>query len=589
MNLDNSTPFRLPAPGYLRWLAPVGEFLLGLNVLDRYYRQRQDKLSDRGFLRYTLERLDIKYTIASGSLDVIPDTGPVIVVSNHPFGAIEGVMLAELLLQKRNNVKVLANEYLHRITEISDLFIGVDVFETNNAVTRNSHGLKKAIQHLKSDGVLLVFPAGEVSSLDFNNYQITDRKWNRIVGLMIRLTGATAVPVYIEGRNSRLFHVAGLIHSGLRTLLLVREMLNKRDQTIQLHFGEAISSKELKPLSSDKAITSYLRLNTYLLAGSADNQRGLINSQNKPDQPITLPINKNLLVADVAAITAECLLISKNDFEVYCTTADNLKHVLPEIARLREITFRYAGEGTGLASDTDKYDASYLHMFIWNRKKQEVVGAYRLGLVDKLLENNNPNSLDNLYSKSLFNYDERFLKSLGCSIEMGRSFIRKEYQRQLGVLLILWKGIATFAARNPRYTTLFGPVSISNSYSSLSRALLVNYLEIHHYDEKRAGSVKPVNPQVKPAKKFWTRNMLSEIGNGQLISRLIYRMEGDKGLPVLLRHYLNLKGRLVCFNIDRKFNDSLDGLIIVDLLQAPEKLLGKYMGKQQAINFLNRK
>ncbi len=314
MNIDHTTPFRLPAPAYLRWLAPVGEFLLGLNVLDRYYHQRQDKLSDRGFLRYTLERLDINYTLASGSLDVIPDSGPVIVVSNHPFGAIEGVMLAELLLQKRSNVKVLANEYLHRITEISDLFIGVDVFATNNAVTRNSHGLKKAIQHLKSDGLLLVFPAGEVSSLDFNNYQITDRKWNRIVGLMIRLTGATAVPVYIEGRNSRLFHFAGLIHSGLRTLLLVREMLNKRNQTIRLHFGEAITSKELKPLASDKAITSYLRLNTYLLAGSADNKRGLAHSQDKPEQAIALPIDKSLLLADVAAIPADCLLIKSTRF-----------------------------------------------------------------------------------------------------------------------------------------------------------------------------------------------------------------------------------------------------------------------------------
>ena len=586
MNLDNSTPFRLPAPGYLRWLAPVGEFLLGLNVLDRYYRQRQDKLSDRGFLRYTLERLDIKYTIASGSLDVIPDSGPVIVVSNHPFGAIEGVMLAELLLQKRSNVKVLANEYLHRITEISDLFIGVDVFETNSAVTRNSHGLKKAIQHLKSDGVLLVFPAGEVSSLDFNNYQITDRKWNRIVGLMIRLTGATAVPVYIEGRNSRLFHVAGLIHSGLRTLLLVREMLNKRNKTIQLHFGEAITSKELKPLSSDKAITSYLRLNTYLLAGSADNKQGIKNAQKKPEQAIALPVAKNLLFADVAAIPADCLLIKKNEYEVYCTSADKLRNVLPEIARLREITFRQVDEGTGLASDTDKYDESYLHMFIWNREQQEIVGAYRMGLVDKLLANN---KLDALYSKSLFNFDERFLKSLGGSIELGRSFIRIEYQRQLGTLLLLWKGLTTYAARHPRYTTFFGPVSISNSYSKLSRSLLVNYLEIHHYDEKRAQSIKPVNPRIKPASKFWTRNMLREIGNGQLISKLIYRMEGDKGLPVLLRQYLNMKGRLVCFNVDRKFNDSLDGLIIVDLLQAPEKLLGKYMGKQQAINYLNRK
>jgi hypothetical protein len=214
------------------------------------------------------------------------------------------------------------------------------------------------------------------------------------------------------------------------------------------------------------------------------------------------------------------------------------------------------------------------------------VGAYRLGLVDKLMAQQ---GVKGLYSRSLFSYRKRFIKSLGPSIEMGRSFIRSEYQRSLSALLLLWKGIAAYAAGNPQYTTLFGPVSISSDYSDLSRSLMSCFLELHHYDQDRAISVKPTNPQKKPRKAFWTRRMLAEMVDSQLISKLIYRMEGDKGLPVLIRQYLSLNGSLVSFNVDKSFNNSLDGMIIVDLLQVEEKVLAKYMGKDQARAYLSRK
>ncbi len=258
---------------------------------------------------------------------------------------------------------------------------------------------------------------------------------------------------------------------------------------------------------------------------------------------------------------------------------------MPEIGRLREITFREVGEGAGLERDIDIYDKDYLHLFIWNTEKQEIAGAYRLGLVDKLRKKY---GIKGLYSRSLFKYRKKFIKSLGPSIEMGRSFICVDYQRSLTALLLLWKGIGTYVSRNPKYTTLFGPVSISSDYSELSRSLMSNFLEMHHYDNERAVSVKPTNPKKKPRKMFWTRNMLSDLGDSQLLSKLIYRMEGDKGLPVLIRQYLNMCGRLVCFNVDKDFNDALDGMIIVNLLEVPEKMLARYMGKEEAKQYLNR-
>lgn len=582
----NTTPFQIPAPTQMRWLASAGERLLGLNQLDLYYRERQQDMSSQDFLRYTLNKLGIDYNIASGSKDNIPLEGPSIVVANHPFGAIEGVMLAELLLSHRSDVKVLANEYLHRIDEISELFIGVDVFESASSTHSNIHGIKQAIKHLKSGGLLLVFPAGEVSSLQIKLAKITDKQWNRIIALLVRKTSASTTPIYIEGQNSRLFHMAGILHPRLRTLLLVREMLNKRQQKINLHIGQNIAYSELKDLSSDEAITYYLRMNTYLLASQVKNRAGASTTSNPVAMlNIVLPIDNTLLQQDIDALTEQELMLKNQNLSVYCARAQQLPNILPEIGRLREITFRQVSEGTGLATDLDDYDKNYLHMFIWNSDTQEIVGSYRLGLVDQLTASSD---IKSLYTRSLFHYDSSFITSLGSSIELGRSFIRIEYQRRITSLLLLWKGISTFVSRNPQYTTLFGPVSISSGYSDLSRSLMAGFLQLHHYDSKRAEMVRAHNPLKNSQGTFWSKNMLKNINDKQLISKLIYRMEGDKGLPVLLKQYLGLNGKLVSFNVDKNFSDSLDGMIIVDLLQVPEKSLAKYMGKEEASKYLNR-
>jgi len=467
MNAPSLTPFQIPAKNSMRWLASAGEHLLGLKTLEDLYRQRRNGMSSREFLRYTLETLGIDYHLLTGSLDAVPEQGPVVIVANHPYGAIEGVVLAELLMQKRQDVQILANEYLYRIDELSELFIGVDVFDGENAAKANFQGLKKAISHLKNQGVLLVFPAGEVSSLQLPQKQVTDRQWNRVVGMLIRKTEATSVPVYIEGANSPLFHMAGLIHPRFRTLLLAREMLKMRDKSLSLHMGEPIAYAELKALPSDAAIANYLRLNTYLLAGHADNRHQLARAKSRKQQPLAIAASKQQLQADIAALAEDQLLVQTDTLAVYCAPAQALPHVLPEIGRLREVTFRAVGEGTGLARDLDAYDQDYLHLFIWNCQQQEIVGAYRLGLVDQLCADK---GIKGLYSRSLFRYRKKFINSLGPSIELGRSFICADYQRSLNALLMLWKGIGAFIAQHPRYTTLFGPVSISGDYSELSRS-----------------------------------------------------------------------------------------------------------------------
>jgi len=139
---------------------------------------------------------------------------------------------------------------------------------------------------------------------------------------------------------------------------------------------------------------------------------------------------------------------------------------LQEIGRLRELTFRAAGEGSGKTSDIDLFDAYYLHLFLWDREANAIVGAYRMGLADEIIMRYGKRGL---YTQSLFRYGTRFLQTLNPAIELGRSFVRLEYQRSFSPLLLLWRGIGQFILRSPHYASCSVP-SASATATPRSRA-----------------------------------------------------------------------------------------------------------------------
>ncbi|MCA0935295.1 lysophospholipid acyltransferase family protein [Vibrio alginolyticus] len=578
--MDSSTPFRLPRKTPFGIGENVAEWATGLSQLDKFYVQRPLNADIQTFLRFTLSILGIDYRIAHGSTDSIPKHGPTVIVANHPLGCVEGVILAELLLMVRSDIQILANQYLKTVPELDQLFIGVDVFDGKEAVKSNMKALRAANKHLTNGGLLLVFPAGEVSQLvDSKQKRLEDKEWSRSVSTLIRKNKATTVPVFINGQNSKRFYMAGKIHPLLRTLMLGRELLNKNSQTIELSFGQAIKYQELNNLSDDQVV-NYLRLNTYLLNHNSSSAQQPVSADDLPPIAERLPVGQ--LLEELHSLPPEAKLLESGDFEVYCTGAQELPYLLHEIGRLREYHFRKVGEGTGLAIDIDHFDHDYLHLFVWDRKNQSMVGAYRLGLVDQLLIKHGVNGL---YSRTLFNYDQRFLGKMGKSIELGRSVIAEQYQKSMSALLLLWKGIATFVYRNPEYTHLFGPVSISNDYSQSARQLIAQSMALHHYDSTCAEYVTPTNP-LPEVNQNWNTSMLTALGDLQLLSRVIARIDEGKSVPVLLRQYLSLNGKLVCFNVDPAFNNALDGLIMVDLREVPEKTLARYMGKENSAEYL---
>ncbi|KIF47073.1 hemolysin [Vibrio owensii 47666-1] len=578
--MDSSTPFRLPRKTPFGIGENVAEWATGLNQLDKFYAQRPVNADTKTFLRFTLDILGIDYRIAHGSLDSVPKQGATVIVANHPLGCVEGVILAELLLMVREDIQILANQYLKTVPELDQLFIGVDVFEGKDAVKSNMKALRVANKHIASGGLLLVFPAGEVSQLvDAKQQRLEDKAWSRSVSSLIRKNKATTVPVFISGQNSKRFYMAGKIHPLLRTLMLGRELLNKHKQTIDLSFGQAIKFKELNALNDDQVV-NYLRLNTYLLNHETQSVKPSSSSERLSPIAAGLPVGE--LLEELNNLPKESKLLTSGEFDVYCTESQNIPFILHEIGRLRELNFRQVGEGTGLAIDIDHFDHDYLHLFVWDRENQCLVGAYRLGLVDQLIEKR---GVAGLYSRTLFNYDQRFIDQMGKSIEMGRSVIAQQYQKSMSALLLLWKGIATFVHQNPDYTHLFGPVSISNDYSDTARQLLAQSMTLHHYDNNCAEYVTPSNP-LPEHHRDWNTSMLTALGDLQLLSRVIARIDEGKGVPVLLRHYLSLNGKLVCFNVDPAFNNALDGLITVDLRDVQEKTLARYMGREQTHEYL---
>jgi len=583
--LPSNAPFLLPRTAILKWFAPVIERITGLSKLHKHYTKRPNVQDTNVFLSHTLNSLGIEYTTSNLSYANIPNSGPLVIVANHPLGGVEGVILAHILLEFRPDLLVMANHLLKRIPELDSLFIGVNVFEGKDAIRANLNAIKHANRHLANQGALLIFPAGEVSTYDKNN-QLQDKKWNRLAGKLAQNHNANCLPIFIDGKNSKPFYLAGKVHPLLRTLMLGRELLNKQGKPISITGGSLIAHNEIKKLSNAEEITKYLRLNTYLINQATHNKTQThVKSSKSTEETIQADVSSIDLFSAVQNLPENALLHQQQQFSTYISSIDEMGPILTQIGIIRERSFRAVGEGTNKSIDIDDFDQHYLHLFIWDNDKNAIVGAYRLGLVDQILADK---GIRGLYSRTLFEFDESFINNQKTAIEMGRSVIDIPYQKSLTPLLMLWKGIATYISRNPHYQTLFGPVSISGEYKALTHQLIIQCLTTHYYDQQSAKLVKAINPVKVSKKSFWSLSLLTGLADLQLLSNLVSRLENGRSLPVLIRQYLTFNGRFVCFNIDPDFNQAIDGLIIVDLTKVSQNTLGKYMGQADAEKYLDR-
>lgn len=569
------------------------EKLLALPGINAIYDRttRQAGLDALQFCEGCLSDMDVLVKVSKEDLNRIPRTGPLVIVANHPFGGVEGLILCSMLLRARPDFKVMVNYLLGLIPELRSICIFVDPFGTD--IQKNVKGLKQCLSHLRDGGCLGVFPSGAVSHLQWSTRTIEDPKWSQHIGGLIRRTGAAVVPVFFEGNNGLIFQLAGLIHPRLRTALLPRATLNTCHKTAVMQIGRVISAREIGSFRTDEEVASFLRNRTYALA----ERRGERPSRWKRflvDLGLKRPI-KQARIADavdparlsreLSQLPAEHRLAESGDLVCYLASFGQVPYLMNEVGRLREITFRAVGEGTGSPLDLDPFDKTYYHLLVWNQHKQHLVGGYRLGLTDQLTPKMGKNGL---YVHTLFDISDEFLSKLGPSIELGRSFVRVEYQRSFSPLMLLWKGIGSFVSRNPQYRYLFGPVSISNAYSPLSRAL------IHHF-MLNVGNRHPLSHTVRPRTPFKISKTIqaklptlcAPLESLEDLSDLVSDIEPDgKPIPVLLKQYVKLGAKALAFNVDPAFGQCLDCLCILDLMNANRRSIERYMGKTQVCAYL---
>ncbi len=567
---------KLKMPGLANLLM---EFMK-INQVNDLFARAQPKQGPE-FVDAILKGVGVTVEFDEAELRNIPAEGAFVAIANHPYGGIEGMVLLKILCMVRPDAKLMANFLLKKIPNLSEYFIAVNPFE-NIEHSSSISGLKNTLELLGRGTPIGIFPAGEVSTFKIETQQVTDRKWHPVVGKIIAKAKVPVIPMYFHGNNGLLFNLLSLIHPTLRTAKLPSELFNKQGHTIKLRIGKPIYVKDIPDSANPAKLLNYLRAKTYALGTGLEEEKKLFNPRNlfkikKLPEAVPTETDRGILEAEVEPLRENYLICTEKNYEVFIAPTSVIPNVIREIGRLREITFREVGEGTNKSVDLDEYDIYYRHLFIWDTENKLIVGAYRIGFGDEIFYSMGKKGF---YTAEVFKIKGEFIPVLKSSLELGRSFIRAEYQQKPLPLFLLWKGILKYLIDNPRYRYLIGPVSISNSFSTFSKSLIVDYITKHHFDHDMAQYVRPRKKFKVDFAKIDTDLLMSGSddslkGLDNIISEVETR---NMKIPVLLRQYIALNARIICFNIDPKFADCLDGFLVLDLHKVPREMLEK-LGK----------
>lgn len=539
--LDDLWPQAKPAP----WQKNLLKKLLHEEEFQQFAADHRH-LKGLDMVEQVLEHLDILCTIPAHDLEQIPAHGPLIVIANHPTGTLDGLALLYAVSRVRRDVKVVTNRMLTHLAPLSSLFIPVD--NMGGRTAKSSFTLME--QHLQNGGVLIFFPAGEVSRPTRTG--IRDKKWQPG---FIKLAGkfrAPLLPVHIHARNSLLFYASTLLSPDLSMLLLMQQKFRRRHSRLPVKIGQQIGWHHWNsPTLSAREMAEQCRQHVLRLG------KGL-PGVFKTESAIARPEDRAILKRELAQ--AESLGTTADGKSIYLWQRNGQEEapILRELGRLREIAFRAVAEGSGKRRDTDRYDDDYLHLILWDDDDLEIVGAYRF--MPTALQGR-----DALYSHSLFHYGDDMDEILEHGIELGRSFIQPRYWGRRG-LDYLWSGIGAYLARYPHYRYLFGPVSISGGLPPAARDLLVAFYRLWFPATHPLATSRRPYPASLP-------DVLAQFGGEDYVEDLtrLKSLLGNLGcgIPPLYKQYSELCEpggvQFIDFGSDPAFNNCVDGLVLVDL------------------------
>ncbi|MDB4837018.1 lysophospholipid acyltransferase family protein [Marinomonas sp.] len=518
------------------------------------------------FIDCVLNHFNFSYQVSQIDRRNIPASGRVVIIANHPLGALDGLALLRLIGEIRPDVKIVANDMLMGFDGLKNLVLPVDNIGGKTARQQ----LKAIMNCLHNEEAVIIFPAGEVSRISPSG--VKDQKWNQSYLKMAQKTNSPLLPVHIGGRNSMLFYTSSIVYRPLSTLQLANEMFRQRNRKIPMQVGQSIPIQEVAVLPlSDKEKSKLVKRHLYRIEKG---KKPLLKTEKTVDHPQ----NRQLIKQELRA--AEHLGSTKDNKQIYLVDYDPMSVTMKEIGRLREVAFRKVGEGTGESSDLDRFDQHYRHLVLWDEDALEIVGAYRIGEVARYMKEDKPNKI---YSAELFQYSCDMEPYFEQGIELGRSFIQPKYWGKRS-LDYLWYGIGAYLNRHPEIRYMFGPVSLSNSYPQMAKDLIVSFYSLHFSDnESLARSFTSYQVQAEH------RQLCTELFSGDnyeedfkvLKAQLSYL---GASVPTLFKQYSELceEGgvRFLDFGVDADFGYCVDGLVLVDLARVKEAKHKRYLGDQ---------
>lgn len=555
-------------PGFVRpWLLAFGERLLHLGEMREFLTEHSEARGAE-LLDEIFERLDVGHSMALRDRMRIPAEGRLVVVANHPLGGLDGLAVLRAMLEVRPDVKVVANELLADLPGLSELFIPYGVFSRHPQKDR----LAVIDAALDRGEAVVFFPAAEVARPSWHG--IRERRWRRGAVRFARNHSAPVLPVWVKARNSFWFYLASLLSRPVSMLLLPHELFNKGGRTIVLKVGDPIPASAFTGTALEpSALTKLLQRHT-LRVGKG--KKGPF----KTESTIAHPVDRRLLREDLKQ--AELLGVTGDGKRILLMDGSR-RNALREVARLRELTFRSVGEGTGARLDLDAYDRYYKHLVIWDEAGLEITGAYRLGVAGPILEER---GRAGLYSSSLFEYGPAFETLLSQAAELGRSFVQQRYWNSRA-LDQLWQGIGAFLLSRPDIRYLFGCVSISGAYPEPAKELLVHFFRTWFGEE--GGGARARNPfSLSSVREKDLRALLPGEHYREELKRLkeALKLYGC-AIPTLFKQYAELcepgGTRFLDFGVDPDFGHCVDGFILVDVTRITAEKRARYVERVQSL------
>jgi putative hemolysin len=503
------------------------------------------------WIERVFDYLNFSYRVSARDWANIPASGRVLVYANHPIGSLDGLALLSMVSGVRRDVMIVANDLLSQIGPIRDLIIPVD----NLGEKYGLASLRRIIRELEQEKAVIIFPAGEVSRA--SPVGVRDVEWLPGFLLFARKTGAPLLPVQVEAKNSLLFYSASMLFKPLSTALLSSEMFKHQSDTINLHVGEAIPAAQLKSDKiHDRTLIQRLRKHLYKLGRKQ-------SVSFKTEKTIAHPEDRRALIDELAQ--AEKLGETRDGHSIFLVSCDHRSALLREIGRQREVAFRKVGEGTGQRRDLDSYDPHYRHLVLWDNKRLEIAGAYRLALGSEIFRHQGEAGF---YTHSLYDFAPEFHTFLHYGVELGRSFVNPAYWGK-NSLDYLWQGIGAFLARHPSVRYLIGPVSMSGSFPRSLMDELVFYFQRYYQSPLKLVNAK--TPYlISPMNEQQMLHKYADKDRDTAFAMMQHSFhEAEHKIPVLYKQYTALFEtggfQLLVFSVDRNFSDCLDGLFMADL------------------------